>query len=186
MDTFRSILGRLNWMQRYLVEEYVEDYQEGALTRREALKYLTAVLGTAAAAATVLTACTPEAAPAGTAEATAAGVGGSGTAPCGSNGAPRHPRTGADARGDPGRSHGRRHCDDGHLGRAYANPRARRSQCSGRRCRPRRPRSDFFRLRPRTRRVPRKAEGRRAIPRDPGLPRESRTDRPHQGCDAAG
>ncbi len=80
MDTFRSILSRLNWMQRYLLEEYVEDYQEGALTRREALKYLTAVLGTAAAAATVLTACTPEAAPAGTAEATAAGVGGSGTA----------------------------------------------------------------------------------------------------------
>jgi hypothetical protein len=36
MEKFRRILGRLNWMQRYLVVEYVEDYQE-ALTRREGL-----------------------------------------------------------------------------------------------------------------------------------------------------
>ncbi|MGE5603729.1 MAG: dienelactone hydrolase family protein [Nitrososphaerales archaeon] len=65
MEKFRSILGRLNWLQRYLVEEYVEDYQEGALTRREALKYLGAVLGSAAAATTVLAACAPMPAPTG-------------------------------------------------------------------------------------------------------------------------
>ncbi len=53
------ISGRLNWMQRYLVDEYIEDYQEGALSRREALKYLAAVLGSAAAATTFLAGCAP-------------------------------------------------------------------------------------------------------------------------------
>jgi carboxymethylenebutenolidase len=65
METSRGILGRLNWLQRYLAEEYVEDYQEGALTRRDALKYLAAVLGSTAAAMTVLSACAPAVAPAG-------------------------------------------------------------------------------------------------------------------------
>lgn len=78
MEKFRSILGRLNWMQRYLVEEYVEDYQEGALTRREALKYLGAVLGSMAAATTVLAACAPM--PASEAPAAMATVGASGAA----------------------------------------------------------------------------------------------------------
>lgn len=59
MKEIRRILGRLNWMQRYLVDEYVEDYQEGSLSRREALKVLAAVLGSAAAATTVLAACAP-------------------------------------------------------------------------------------------------------------------------------
>lgn len=80
MEQFRRILGRLNWMQRYLVEEYVEDYQEGALTRREALKYLAALLGSAAAATTVLAGCAPITGPTGgaaggtAAPATAAGT----------------------------------------------------------------------------------------------------------------
>ena len=68
MEKLRRTLDRLNWLQRYLVEEYVEDFQEGALTRRQALKYLAAVLGSAAAASTVLAACGPAPA-AGTAEA---------------------------------------------------------------------------------------------------------------------
>lgn len=59
MGELSKILGRLNWMQRYLVDEYVEDYQEGSLSRREALKYLAAALGSAAAATTVLAACAP-------------------------------------------------------------------------------------------------------------------------------
>jgi len=45
-------------MQRYLVDEYVEDYQEGLLSRREALKVLAVERGSAAAA-TVLAACAP-------------------------------------------------------------------------------------------------------------------------------
>jgi carboxymethylenebutenolidase len=66
VEASRTILSKLNWLQRYLAEEYVEDYQEGALTRREALKYLAAVLGSTAAAMTVLAACAPVTAPAGT------------------------------------------------------------------------------------------------------------------------
>ena len=49
----------LNHLQRYLAEEYIEDYQEHALTRRQALKYLAAVLGSLAVANTVLAGCTP-------------------------------------------------------------------------------------------------------------------------------
>jgi carboxymethylenebutenolidase len=52
-------LKDLNHLQRYLVEEYVEDYQEHALTRRQALKYLAAVFGSLAVANTVLAACAP-------------------------------------------------------------------------------------------------------------------------------
>ena len=50
---------KLNYLQRYLVEEYVEDYQEGLLTRRQALKSLAGLLGSAAAASALLAACTP-------------------------------------------------------------------------------------------------------------------------------
>jgi carboxymethylenebutenolidase len=52
-------LKDLNHMQRYLVEEYVEDYQERAMTRRQALKYIAAVVGSLAAANTVLAGCAP-------------------------------------------------------------------------------------------------------------------------------
>ncbi len=52
-------LKNLNHLQRYLVEEYVEDYQEGALTRRQALKYIAAVMGSLTLANTVLAGCTP-------------------------------------------------------------------------------------------------------------------------------
>ncbi|HYE57129.1 MAG TPA: dienelactone hydrolase family protein [Rhodothermales bacterium] len=47
----------LNDMQLYLVEEFVEDYQEGHLTRREALRRIAAVTGSVAFATSVLAAC---------------------------------------------------------------------------------------------------------------------------------
>jgi len=62
-------LKDLNHLQRYLVEEYVEDYQEGAMTRRHAIKYIGAVLGSMVAANTFLAACAPAAVPAPTAAA---------------------------------------------------------------------------------------------------------------------
>jgi carboxymethylenebutenolidase len=52
-------LKDLSHLQRYLVEEYIEDYQERALTRRQTLKYLVAVFGSLAVANTVLANCAP-------------------------------------------------------------------------------------------------------------------------------
>ena len=46
----------LNDMQQYLVDEFVEEYQEGRLTRREALRRIGGIAGLAAAAA-ILAAC---------------------------------------------------------------------------------------------------------------------------------
>jgi carboxymethylenebutenolidase len=57
--TSSNDLLELNHLQRYLVEEYAEDYQEGALTRRQALKSIAAVLGSMAAASSFLAACAP-------------------------------------------------------------------------------------------------------------------------------
>jgi len=65
--TARDPLRDLNHLQRYLVEEYVEDYQEGAMTRRRALKYIATVMGSLAVANTVLAGCAPPPAPAPTA-----------------------------------------------------------------------------------------------------------------------
>ena len=59
-------LKDLNHLQRYLVEEYVEDYQGGSMTRRQAIKYIGAVLGSAAVASTFLAGCAPATAPAQT------------------------------------------------------------------------------------------------------------------------
>jgi carboxymethylenebutenolidase len=56
--TVKNLPEKLNYLQRYLVEEYVEDFQEGLLTRRQALKTLAGVLGSAAAA-NALPACMP-------------------------------------------------------------------------------------------------------------------------------
>ena len=50
-DTFRD----------YLIDEFVEDYQEQRLTRRDALKKLTYLTGSVAAASTLLAACSPAA-----------------------------------------------------------------------------------------------------------------------------
>lgn len=72
----------MNHLQRYLVEEFVEDYQEGLLTRRQALKLIAGITG-ATVAAQLLAACgaqpqaqaptagtSPTSAPAATAAAT--------------------------------------------------------------------------------------------------------------------
>ena len=48
----------MNDLQRYLAEEFVEDYEEGRLSRRRALKLIAGIAG-AAAAAQMLEACTP-------------------------------------------------------------------------------------------------------------------------------
>jgi len=49
----------MNIFQNYLVEEFAEDYQEGHLTRREALKLIAGVTGSLVVATTILSACAP-------------------------------------------------------------------------------------------------------------------------------
>ncbi len=49
----------MNHFQRYLVDEFVEDYQEGRLSRREALKLIASVTGSMLLANTFLAACSP-------------------------------------------------------------------------------------------------------------------------------
>jgi carboxymethylenebutenolidase len=57
----------MNYFQKYLVEEFAEDYQEGHLTRREALKLIAGVTGNALMASTILAGCAPTAETAATA-----------------------------------------------------------------------------------------------------------------------
>ena len=47
----------LNDMQLYLVDEFVEEYQEGHLGRREALRRIAAITGSLAVATSILAAC---------------------------------------------------------------------------------------------------------------------------------
>ena len=49
----------MNLFQRYLAEEFAEDYQEGRLSRRDALKMIASVTGSLIAANSILAACTP-------------------------------------------------------------------------------------------------------------------------------
>jgi carboxymethylenebutenolidase len=49
----------MNIFQKYLVDEFAEDYEEGRLSRREALKMITAVSGSLLIANSILAACTP-------------------------------------------------------------------------------------------------------------------------------
>jgi carboxymethylenebutenolidase len=49
----------MNIFQRYLAEEFAEDYQEGRLSRREALKLIASVTGSLVAANSILAACVP-------------------------------------------------------------------------------------------------------------------------------
>ncbi len=57
----------MNEIQKYLVEEHVEDFEDGLITRRELLRRCTLILGSGAAATAFLAACgvgeTPRAAP---------------------------------------------------------------------------------------------------------------------------
>jgi len=49
----------MNLFQKYLVDEFVEDYQEQRLSRREALKMIGSVVGSMAVASSILAACAP-------------------------------------------------------------------------------------------------------------------------------
>ena len=50
----------MNLFQKYLAEEFVEDYAEGRLSRREALKLIVSVTGSAVVATGLLAACAPK------------------------------------------------------------------------------------------------------------------------------
>jgi carboxymethylenebutenolidase len=52
--------------KQYLLDEFVEDYQEGLLTRRDALKLIAGVTGSVTLASSILAACTPPDQPATT------------------------------------------------------------------------------------------------------------------------
>ena len=49
----------MNIFQRYLAEEFAEDYTEGRLSRRDALKLIASVTGSLLAASSILAACAP-------------------------------------------------------------------------------------------------------------------------------
>lgn len=49
----------MNLFQRYLAEEFAEDFEEGRLSRRDALKLIASVTGSLVAANSILAACTP-------------------------------------------------------------------------------------------------------------------------------
>lgn len=49
----------MNLFQRYLAEEFAEDYEEGRISRRDALKLITSVTGSLLAANSILAACAP-------------------------------------------------------------------------------------------------------------------------------
>ena len=49
----------MNLFQRYLASEFAEDYEEGRLSRREALKLIASVTGSLLAANSILASCAP-------------------------------------------------------------------------------------------------------------------------------
>ena len=49
----------MNLFQRYLADEFAEDYEEGRISRRDALKLIASVTGSLLAANSILAACTP-------------------------------------------------------------------------------------------------------------------------------
>jgi len=53
--------------KQYLLDEFIEDYQEGLISRREALKLIAGIAGSMALASSLLAACAPPAQPAATA-----------------------------------------------------------------------------------------------------------------------
>jgi carboxymethylenebutenolidase len=80
----------LNETQRYFVEEHVEDFRDGLITRRELVRRVTLIAGSAAAAGTILAACdlSPRGGAGGIATPTAGGsvATGGGATPTGSAG----------------------------------------------------------------------------------------------------
>src|SRR5262245_20050862 len=49
----------MNHLQKYLTDEFTEDYQEGRLSRRDALKMIASVTGSLLLANSILAACAP-------------------------------------------------------------------------------------------------------------------------------
>ena len=49
----------MNIFQRYLAEEFAEDYEEGRLSRRDALKLIASVTGSLVVANSILAGCAP-------------------------------------------------------------------------------------------------------------------------------
>ena len=62
----------MNDFQRYLVDEFAEDYQEGRISRRAALKLIASVTGSLVVANSILAACAPANPPPGQTSATQA------------------------------------------------------------------------------------------------------------------
>ncbi|MBA3471494.1 MAG: dienelactone hydrolase family protein [Herpetosiphonaceae bacterium] len=94
----------LNDMQLYLVDEFVEDYQEGLLTRRQVLKRIAAISGSMLFATSVLAACgdvQATAAPTAAATATTAATTAAGAAPTAAATAPPAPAGVNVAENDP-------------------------------------------------------------------------------------
>jgi carboxymethylenebutenolidase len=59
-------VGELNETQRYFIDEHIEDYMDGLISRRELLRRVTLISGSAALAASIVAACgTPAPSPAG-------------------------------------------------------------------------------------------------------------------------
>ena len=52
-------MGELNETQRYLIDEHIEEYQDGLIPRRELLRRVTLISGSAALAAAIVAACGP-------------------------------------------------------------------------------------------------------------------------------
>ena len=79
---------QLNDMQLYLVDEFVEEYQEGHLSRREALRRIAAITGSLALATTILAACGAAEPTTGTATSTSASPSGAASASAAASGGP--------------------------------------------------------------------------------------------------
>ncbi|MBV9790770.1 MAG: dienelactone hydrolase family protein [Chloroflexi bacterium] len=79
---------QLNDMQLYLVDEFVEEYQEGHLSRREALRRIAAITGSLALATTILAACGAAEPTTGTATSTSASPSGAASASAAASGSP--------------------------------------------------------------------------------------------------
>lgn len=52
-------MGELNETQRYLIDEHIEEYQDGLISRRELLRRVTLISGSAALGAAIVAACGP-------------------------------------------------------------------------------------------------------------------------------
>jgi len=77
----------LNETQRYFIEEHYEDWRDGQITRRELLRRVTLIAGSAAAATTILAACDTRSGAGGVATPTPAGTTtGGGATPTGTAG----------------------------------------------------------------------------------------------------